>query len=83
MRSELPLSTLAGARVTSEDEQATPQVCVPQSCPCLCPHNSLPSMNSRTQQHVMPGTDVQTALESTHGECCCVLGKDILRIVHT
>ncbi|KAL0046017.1 hypothetical protein WJX82_011578 [Trebouxia sp. C0006] len=25
MRSELPLSTLAGARVTSEDEQATPQ----------------------------------------------------------
>lgn len=28
MRSELPLSTLAGARVTSEDEQAAPQVCV-------------------------------------------------------
>ena len=27
MRSELPLSTLAGARVTSEDEQPTPQVC--------------------------------------------------------
>ena len=28
MRSELPLSTLAGARVTSEDEQAMPQVCL-------------------------------------------------------
>ncbi len=35
MRSELPLSTLAGARVTSEDEQATPQVCLNLACVCI------------------------------------------------
>ncbi len=34
MRSELPLSTLASGRVTSEDEQATPQVCLNLVCVC-------------------------------------------------
>jgi len=44
-----------------------------------------PSINELKHwlHHVMSGTDVQTALVSTHAECCCVLGKDTLRIVHT